>query len=348
MYQLENPNVLYALIIIPILWLIYIAIRNLRHRSIIKFGDRNLVEKHFAEASPFKPWLKFAFKSIALALIIIAIANPQIGTKLEEIKREGVDVIVAVDASKSMLAEDLKPNRLTRAVNYVSKLIDNLKGDRIGFIVFAGKAYLHMPLTSDYSAAKLFLQTIDEDAVNVQGTAIGDAISLAERALAKSGEKQKVLIMITDGENHEDDAIAVAKEAAGKGIVIHTIGLGSPQGGPIPIYKNGNRVGFQKDESGQVVVTKMNSGMLMQVANAGSGEFLKASGGDPDLASLLDKLEGMEKKEYESKMYTDYEDRFQYYLLGALFFIFLDVLISNKRNRIITAINLFQEKKEDY
>jgi Ca-activated chloride channel homolog len=345
MYQLENPIVLYALLLVPLLWIIYWSVRKIRQRSIHKFGDPILVESHFQEASSIKPMVKFSFKMLALMLIIIGIANPQIGTKLEEIKREGVDLVIAIDVSNSMMAEDLKPNRLTRATNYVSKLIDNLKGDRIGFIVFAGKAYLHMPITSDYSAAKLFLKSIDTDAVQIQGTAIGEAISLSESALAKSGDKQKVLIVITDGENHEDDAIGMAKSAAEKGIIIHTVGLGSPQGGPIPVYKNGTRTGFRKDENGQVIVTKMNPGMLMQVSNAGSGQFLKSSGGDPDLSILLEEIEGMEKKEFESKMYTDYEDRFQYYLFGALLFIFLDVLISDRKNRILTAINLFKSKK---
>lgn len=345
MLRLENIEYLYALLLIPIFVLIYFLIRRSRLKSLRKFGDSLLVSGLHPEVSKYKPTIKFILRMFAVAFLVFAIANPQIGSKLIEVKREGVDVVIALDVSYSMLAEDIKPNRLERAKRAISRLVDNLKGDRIGLIVFAGNAYIQLPMTTDYSAAKLFLHTIDTDVVSVQGTAIGAAIELAIDKFHTDDDKRKALIIITDGENHEDDAYAMAGEAAENGFVVYTIGMGTVQGGPIPIYKNGQRVNFLKDEHGETVVSKLDATILQEVATAGNGKFIRSGENDPNLSDLLEEISEMDKKEFDSKRFADYEDRFQYLIASAFFFLFIDVLLSGKKNKYIASMNLFKGNK---
>jgi Ca-activated chloride channel family protein len=244
-----------------------------------------------------------------------------------------------------MLCEDIKPNRLTRAKQSVSRLIDKLQNDRIGIVAFAGEAYLQLPMTTDYSAAKLFLNTIDTDLIPAQGTAIGAAIELAVKSFREDDDKHKALIIITDGENHEDDAVGYASEAASKGVIIHTIGMGTVNGGPIPIMQNGNRVDFAKDNEGNVIMTKADPTMLQQLAQSGKGKFIRASETDPELSLLLDEIAGMEKRKFESKLYTDYEDRFQYFFFAALVLMIGEIFLSERRNKYLSSLNLFGDKK---
>lgn len=344
MLRFEYIEFLYALLLIPILILIYWLIRQLRKKNLKRFGDIKLINKLFPEVSSIKPLLKFTLLLTAITFIIFGLANLQVGTKLEKVKREGVDVMIALDVSKSMDAEDVKPSRLAKAKRAISELIDNLENDRIGLIAFAGDAYLQLPLTTDFSAAKLFLSTINTKIVSKQGTAIGAAIKLAMNSFPKDDKLHRALIMITDGENHEDDAAGAAEEASKQGVIIHTIGIGTLEGAPIPVYRQGKQVDFVRDNQGSVVVTKLNPQMLEQIANASNGKFILAAGANLNLTKLISEIGGMKKKEFGSKIFTDYEDRFQYFFAVAFILLIIELLLSNKKNKLISSWNLFGAK----
>ena len=276
--------------------------------------------------------------------LLLGLANLQLGTKVEEVKREGVDLMIALDVSNSMLAEDLSPNRLERAKRAIYQLIENLHNDRLGIIVFAGQSYVQLPITTDYSSAKLFLETIGTDIVPTQGTAIGSAIDLAMESFDFENGTSKSIIVITDGENHEDDAQAAAKNAAEKKVSVHTIGMGSAQGSPIPIYKNGNRVGFRTDNTGNSIVTKLDENMLKEIASAGNGSYVRATNANAGLKIIMDEIGKMQKKEFGSKSIKDYEDRFQLFLIAALILIVLEYFIPNRKSSKLDKINLFETK----
>lgn len=244
MFRFAHSIYLYALAAIPLFLLLFALMLRWRHVAIKKIGDRILIKKLMPDASVPKYWLRFVVIILAFAALVVGIANPQIGTKLEEVKREGVDIVIALDVSNSMRAEDIRPNRLERSKQAISRLVDKLQNDRIGIVVFAGTAFVQLPITNDFAAAKLFLSTIEPDMLATQGTAIGAAIELASNSFDKKDKKFKSLIIITDGENHEDDALGEAKKAAEQGIIIHTIGMGSIAGGPIPIYRNNAQSGI--------------------------------------------------------------------------------------------------------
>ncbi|MFA6570272.1 MAG: VWA domain-containing protein [Bacteroidota bacterium] len=345
MWRLDNPVFFYLLILIPVFLLIYF-VSNIRRKALLqKFGDINLISCLYPDVSSYKPILKLTIVLLAFVFIVFGMINPQLGTKLDEYKRQGVDVIIALDISNSMKADDVKPSRLERAKQFVSRLVDKLQNDRIGIIVFAGESYLQLPLTTDYSAAKLFLSTIDTDLIDVQGTAIGSAIDMAIKSFKEEEKKYKTLIIITDGENHEDDALGSASTAAKSGIIIHTIGMGSQNGAPIPIYSGNTVSGFMKDNEGNVILTKLDPVMLQQIAVAGNGKFIRSTGNDPDLPALLDELSTMEKRQYSSKLFTDYVDWFQYFIASALVLMCIEFFIGDKKNKFITKWNLFGEKK---
>jgi Ca-activated chloride channel family protein len=253
---------------------------------------------------------------------------------MEEVKREGVDLMIALDLSNSMLAEDIKPNRLERARQAISRLIDKLDGDRIGLVVFAGDAYVQLPITTDYSAAKLFLSTVNTDIIPSQGTAIGKAISLSMRCFDMENGQNKAIIIITDGENHEDDAMEQTKLASEKGVFVHTLGMGLSKGGPIPVYnKYGNNTGYRKDKEGNTIISKLNEQMLQDIASAGKGTYVRANNTQAGLSALFAEINKMEKKEIGSMIFTDYKDRFQLFLSIALFLLIFDlVLLSRKTN----------------
>ena len=345
MYRIDNPEFLYLLLAIPLLVLIFILARLNRRRLLAKFGEMELVKKLFPNVSIYKPAVKLSILCLAYAFAVIGLANPQIGVKLEESKREGIDVIIALDVSNSMHAEDVKPNRLENAKLAILKLIDKLQEDRIGLVVFAGEAYYQLPLTTDYAAAKLMLANVDCDLIPTQGTAIGAAIDLAANSFIEDDKRSKTIIVITDGENHEDDAVSAASDAAKKGISVHSIGVGKDQGSPIPIYKNGAMIGYFKDEQGNSVLSKCDPVMLKSISDAGKGRFIQTYGADPDLAKLLNDIAKMEKKQYETRLYSDYEDRFQYFFAAALLLIVLEIFLSENKNKFLTSLNLFGGSK---
>jgi Ca-activated chloride channel family protein len=346
MLKFANSEFLYALVMVPVFMVLYWLLTRWRKNKMRLFGDLALVKTLTDTTSKSKPAWKFVLLMLGYVALVIGIADPQVGSKLEEVKREGVDIMIALDVSNSMNAEDIKPSRLERSKQAISRLIDKLQNDRIGVIVFAGKAYVQLPITTDFAAAKLFLSTIDSDMIPTQGTVIGDAISLAVKSFTSKDKKHKVLIVITDGEGHEDNAVEEAQAAAKEGIVVHTIGMGSPGGGPIPQYKNGTLTGFKKDNTGAVVVTKLDEVLLQQVATAGNGKFVRASNSEAGLNSLLAEINKMEKKNFGTKMFTDYEDRFQYFMAAALLLLLIEALISEKRNKRLANINLFGEEKK--
>lgn len=290
-------------------------------------------------------WAHLLLFVLMWVFLILGIANPQIGSKLYEAKREGIDLMVAVDVSNSMMAEDIKPNRLERTRMGVEKLIDNLQGDRLGIVIFAGKAYVQLPLTTDYAAAKLFTNSLSTGSVNSQGTSIGAALETCLSSFDFESKTSKAIIIVTDGEDHEEDALKLAKQANDKGVTIYTIGLGSVKGAPIPIYRNGVQLGYRKDKDGNTIITKLNEEMLVDLANAGGGKFFRADNGHIGLRSILDEINKLETTELDTKIFSDYEDRFQFFLAASLVLLLMEILWPEKRLKFIDKLNLFGVKK---
>ncbi|GIV43271.1 MAG: membrane protein [Bacteroidia bacterium] len=319
-----------------------------RKKAFARFSESHLLKQIMPNLSERKTRLKVWLQIFAFALVVVAMANPQLGSKLEEVKREGIDLMIALDVSNSMNAEDLQPNRLERAKQIITKVIDKLKGDRIGIIVFAGEAYIQLPITTDYAAAKLFLTTINTGYIPTQGTAIGNAIDLATKALTAKEEEQqrsKVILVITDGENHEDDALTAAKEAVNNGIIVHTMGFGSPNGVPIPVYKNNKMVGYKTDKDGTTIITKLNESLLQQIAAAGNGIYIRGTNSNASLNTFLEEINKLEKTELSSQIFTEYESRFQYLIALALFFLTIEYFIPRIKSKWIAQLNLFGDKK---
>ena len=344
MFRFANEIWLYALLAIPVLLLVFWFNSRWRTNVLKQLGDAEILQHLMPSVSKVLPrWKRFLF-TLGLAFILVGMANPQIGTKYEEVKREGFELMICLDVSNSMLAEDLAPNRLERAKQAISRLVDRLKNDKIGVVVFAGEAYIQLPMTVDHSAAKLFLRSINTDIVPTQGTAIGKAIELAMGSFSTNSKANKSIIVITDGENHEDDALKQAAAAAEQGIKVHTIGIGSVDGAPIPTYKRGQMLGYRKDREGNTVVTKLNETMLQQVAAAGEGTYVRANNSRTGLNALMDELEGMEREEFESKMFTSYEDRFQYFIAVALLLLLIEVLLPSRKLKFLSGLDLFKSK----
>ncbi|KAA3648929.1 MAG: VWA domain-containing protein [Bacteroidetes bacterium] len=341
MFRFEHTGVLWGLVLIPIMMLLFFFVKKWRAKARQRFADPELLNHIMPRYSNLKFRLKFIFFLIGYTLLVIGIANPQLGTKLEEVKREGIDLIVAIDVSNSMKAEDLSPNRLERAKRAMLQLVGDLKSDRLGIIVFAGQAYTQLPITTDYAAAKLFLGTIDTDMIPTQGTAIGAAIDLAIESFDYEQGGNKALIIVTDGENHEDDAIASAEEALKKGIKVFTIGMGTPNGAPIPVFKRGKQIGYRQDNSGNTIVSSLNEQMLGEIAASGDGMYIRATNANAGFDQILDELSGLEKSEYESQVYTDYEDRFQFFIGASLLFLILSIILSERKSKISEKVNLF-------
>ncbi len=324
--------------------LLFFLMRFGQRRAWKKLGESALLARLSPHTSKGKPLLKMILYCLGFGLIAVGLASPQIGTKLEEVKREGIDVIIALDVSNSMKAEDIRPNRLERAKQSIARFIDKLENDRIGLIVFAGKAYVQLPITTDFSAAKLFLSSINTNLIPTQGTAIGAAIDLSMTSFAGKDNKHKALVIITDGENHEDDALESAKNAAKEGVVIYTIGMGSPEGAPIPV-SNGSQSDFLKDNAGNTVITKLDQLSLEKIAAEGKGIFVRASNSDDGLETVMKEISKLDKKTFESKQFTDYEDRFQYFTAAGLLLLLIEFLISNRKSKWIEKLNLIMSGK---
>lgn len=343
MFRFGNSEYLWGLLIIPLLAIIFAWSRIARKRALKKFGRPEILQDLMPFSSQSRPVLKFVVLMLALAFFIVGLARPQFGSKLKTEKREGVELVIALDVSNSMMAEDIQPNRLERAKRAIARLIDRLQDDKIGLIVFAGDAYTQLPITSDYNSAKLFLNSVNTQIVPKQGTAIGAAIDLAHNSFSPSGEANKAIIVITDGENHEDDAVSSAENAFDDGIIVHTIGMGLPSGSPIPVLRNG-RTDYMKDRDGNVVVTKLNEQMLEQIAVAGEGIYVRANNAQVGLNALFDEINEMEKQEMETRTFSEYDDQFQYFFAVGLFLLLLEFVILERRNKYLKNINLFGTK----
>lgn len=343
LFRFANPDYLYLLLLLPVLIALFIINEFRRRKSLKRLGDTSLIGKLIPEISKIRPVIKFLFQLLALSAAVILLARPQFGSKIEEVKKHGVEVIIALDVSNSMLAEDIQPNRLTRAKQAISKLVDNLENDKIGLIVFAGDAYTQIPVTTDYVSAKMFLSTINPDMVPKQGTAIGAAIDLASRSFTPGEEKSKAIIIITDGENHEDDPVAAAEKASQMGIVIHTIGIGSSDGVPVPLGTGGRR-DYLKDANGSTVITKLDEEILKKIAVSAGGNYIRASNSNIGLDEIFSDIRKMKKEELESTMYTEYNDQFQIFAVIALFFLLLDIIIMERKNRKLQNVKLFKFK----
>ena len=344
MFRFANAGYLWALLVIPLLTLFFVWSRIQRRKALKRFGNLEMVNQLMPFASRFRPTLKFAVLMLALAFIIAGVARPQFGSKLKKVKREGIELIIALDVSNSMMAEDIKPNRLDRAKLAISRLVDKLKDDKIGLIVFAGDAYTQLPITSDYNSAKLFLNSINTQIVPKQGTAIGAAVNLAMRSFTPDSKANKAIIVITDGENHEDDAVAAAKSAAESGMVVHAIGMGLPQGSPIPVLRNG-QTEYLKDGSGNVVVTKLDEATLEKVAAAGNGIYVRANNAQVGLNTLFDEINKLDKTEMEALIYSEYDEQFQYFFAIGIFLLIVEFVILERKNRFLKNINLFSVKQ---
>lgn len=344
MFRFANPEYLYALLLIPALMIFYWYSRIKRRKAMAKFGQREILSVLMPDASNARPLLKYFLLLLALTSIIIGAARPQFGSQLKKVKREGIEIMIALDVSNSMLAEDIEPNRLERSKRAISQLVDKLTDDKIGLIVFAGEAYTQLPITSDYVSAKLFLNSISTQIVPTQGTAIGAAIDLAAKSFTPQFVGNKVIIVITDGENHEDDALGAAAKAAEEGIVVHTIGLGSPKGALIPDYSNGQK-GYKKDSKGNTIVTKLDEQMLQSIAQAGKGMYIRANNTQMGLNALFNEVNKMQKTELESQVYAEYDEKFQYFIGLGLLLIFLDFIVLERKNRYLKNIKLFGDIK---
>ncbi|MBK9421585.1 MAG: VWA domain-containing protein [Flavobacteriales bacterium] len=329
-FRFAKPVMLWASFVGPVLVLAYLIGLRLKNRALKRFGEAGMLPVMVPGVSSWRTATRFLLLRHGLGLAIIALAGPQMGTRVEEVKAKGVDVVVALDVSNSMMAEDLKPNRMEVAKRALAQLIDRMHGDRLGIVVFAGQAYTQLPITADRSAAKLFLGSLGPNMVQRQGTAIGAAIDQAMRSFGADAAKGKTIIVISDGESFEDDGVTAAKEAAEKGIIVNTIGMGSPQGAPIPVRMNGAVVGFKKDKEGQTVMTKLDEGMLSRIAEAGNGEYVHATSGDTGIDAIMAKLRSMDQSDLGTFRFAGHEDRFQYFLAAACALVLIGLCMGER------------------
>ncbi|PIF06103.1 MAG: hypothetical protein CSA36_03350 [Draconibacterium sp.] len=343
MFRFENIAYLWGLLLIPLFTLFFIWSGIMRRKALKRFGNPELLKGLMPSVSRGRPRFKFFLLMLALAFFIMGMARPQFGSKLKNVKREGVELMIALDVSNSMLSEDIQPNRLERAKRAISRLVDRLKDDKIGLIVFAGDAYTQLPITSDYNSAKLFLNSVNPQIIPKQGTAIGTAIDLAARSFTPKGKANKAIIVITDGENHEDNPVAAAKAATENGIIVHTIGMGLPQGAPIPVVNNGKK-DYLKDREGNVVITKLDEKTLEEVAVAGNGIYIRANNAQIGLNKLFNEINAMQKEEMELRVYSEYDDQYQYFFAIGIFLLLLEFVTLERRNRYLKNIKLFSEK----
>lgn len=344
MFRFEHTTYLYLLALVPVLIGLFVLARYYRKKAIREFGDWEVMQRLMPEYSRLRPIVKAALMIFAFLGLVFAIANPQMQTKLETVTREGVEIMIALDVSNSMLAEDIKPNRLEQAKLAISQLIKRLHNDKLGLVVFAGQAYVQLPLTTDYSAARMFLGSVNTGMVPVQGTAIGTAIEVCLESFDQDATNNKALIIISDGENHEDDAIEQAKAAQELGIQVHTIGIGSPDGVPIPVFSSQGRKDFRRDREGNVVITKLNETMMQQVAAAGAGSYVKATNVTAALKLVFDKISDLEKEEFDTTKIAGFDSMYQIPLAIALFFLILEFLILPRKNRLLSKVDVFKIK----
>lgn len=337
MFRFAEPQYLYLLALLPILVVIFIVYRRAQRKRLARFGDMEIIRQLMPEASPRRVRNKFIILVIVFGLLITALAQPQFGAKLREVKREGVEIMLAIDVSRSMLAEDFKPNRLERTKNAANRLVEQLDKDRVGMIVFAGDAFIQLPITSDYVSAKSFISGISTDIVPVQGTSISKAIDLAALSFSEQSHKSRAIILVSDGESHDDDPISAAQAAKDKGIIIYTVGIGTPEGAPISV--NGEMI---KDEEGNMVVSKLAEETMQQIAVLTGGTYVRATNQSVGLDEILKRIQAMEKQEFNSLAFAEYNDQFHYLVALALLLLMIEFIMIDRKNRILSRISVFK------
>jgi len=345
MYQLEEPTYFYYLLIIPAILVLFIGVLWWKKRKQKQFAPAVLFNKLNPERSTFKSVLKFIMLSIAIAFVVISLVNPKMGTKLETVKREGVDIVFALDVSKSMLAEDIAPSRLDKAKQIISKIIDNLGSDRIGIIVYAGNSYPLLPITTDHAAAKMFLQNASPDMVSSQGTAINEAIDRSTTFFDDNEQTNRYLFVVSDGEDHGENALSSVEKANKEGIKVYTIGIGTEKGGPIPIKNEGTIVSYKKDSKGEVVITQLNPKILSELASAGKGKYIDGNKTQKAIDFINNLLLKADKTEFDAKQFSDYKSQFQWFIAFGLLFLLFDTFLLEKKTKWIQKLNLFNQTK---
>ncbi|KAB1156002.1 vWA domain-containing protein [Flavobacterium luteum] len=343
--ELEEKGYLYLLIILPIFAVLFLYIQIWKRKKQHEFGDLDLIKKLSPDQSLFKPILKFIIILLAFAALIFGLVNPKIGTKIETVKREGIDIVFAMDVSKSMLAEDVAPSRLEKSKQIVSQIINQLGNDRIGIVAYAGSAFPVLPITTDYGVAKMFLQSTNANMVSSQGTSLEDAIELSSTYFDKGNKTSKLLILLSDGEDHTEGAESAAAEANKNGMKIITIGLGTEKGGPIPIKQNGVVESFKRDNNNDVVITKLNPESLEKIAKATKGSYINGSNTKQVVESVKKALENIQKTEFEATQMANFQSQFQWFLGIAFALLFLDIFLSERATSWIKKLNLFNEKE---
>ena len=343
MYQLEETFYFYLLILIPLLLVVFFYNR---------IWQKNIVNKHFnnktfkflsPEFSSSKSLLKTVIKLVVILFLVFGLVNPKIGTELKTVKREGVDIVFALDVSKSMLAEDIAPNRIFKAKRLVSEIFNKLGSDRVGIIAYASTAIPVLPITTDFSSAKMFLESLNTDMLSSQGTSIIEAIQLSKGYFDDDNQTNRILCILSDGEDHEfkeDQLFSAIQES---GITIFTVGLGSIKGAPIPIKENNIVKSYKKDEKGEVVITRLNENLLQKMANQSAGKYIKGDNTTQVVDDIINELKEMDKKEFESKQFVSFKDQFQWFLGFGLLLLLIDSIVYNKKTKWIEKLNLFNE-----
>lgn len=339
MFRFADPNVLYLLIILPFVAIFYFYSNYRRTKRLRKYGDLELLSMLMPEASAHRPVFKFWVLWIALGLSIVMLARPQFGTRLEKVKRSGIETIIALDISNSMLAEDVVPSRLEKAKSLISRLVSNFNDDKVGLIVFAGDAFTQLPITSDYISAKMFLESITPSLISSQGTNIGEAIRLAIKSFTPQEKVGRAIIVITDGENHEGGAVEAAKEAASKGMKVFVLGIGSPDGSPIPLEGSND---YRKDNQGNVIVTRLNEQMCREVAQAGNGVYIRVDNSSSAQSLLQKEIDKLTKSDLESTVYSNYNEQFPALAWIIIVLLIIEVVVLDKKNPLFKNIKLFR------
>ena len=348
MFIIEEQIYFWGFLVLPILLFLFFSHVYWKKKAQRKFADIKLFKKLAPDQSSFKANLKFIVLALTFCCFVMALVNPKLGTKMETIKREGVDIVFALDVSKSMLAEDIAPNRLEKSKRIITEIVNKLTADRVGLVGYAGSAFPQVPITTDYASTKTFLQSMNTDMVSSQGTAISQAIDLAKSYYNDDDQTNKVLIILSEGEDHDSDVESMAETAAAEGIKIFTIGVGTERGDPIPIKKEGRIQSYLKDDNGEIVITKRDTQTLQKIAEIGNGSYIDGTNTSNAVNDILKELQKIEKTEFEAKQFADFKSKYQWFLAFGIFLVLFDILLLERKTAWIKKLNLFNEhEKED-
>lgn len=346
MYKIEEPIYFYFLAIIPAMIVVFLLVFWWKKKTQKKFANAALLQQLAPNSSAFKSSIKLIFLLIAFVFLIVSLVNPKMGTKLKTVKRQGVDVVFALDVSKSMLAEDIAPNRLEKSKQIISKIIDKLGSDRVGIIIYAGNSYPLLPITTDHAAANMFLQGADPDMVSSQGTAINEALELAKTYYNNDEQTNKFLIIISDGEDHQEETKQVAQNIANEGVKVYTIGIGTEKGAPIPMKVNGAFMGYKKDSKGETVITKRIATVLQDIADAADGKYIDGNRTENPVDFMAEVIANAEKSDFETKQFSDYKDQFQWFIGIGIAFLMIEIFFLEKKTKWLRKVDLFDEEKQ--